>query len=60
MVRRSDRADALGYRVVTATGSGRFAVEDELRALETLVMIAGGWTGDRQWAAAGRADSALR
>ncbi|GAA1577868.1 LacI family DNA-binding transcriptional regulator [Dactylosporangium maewongense] len=34
-----ERADTLGYRVVTATGSGRFAVEDELRALETLVMM---------------------
>ncbi|WP_433283888.1 LacI family DNA-binding transcriptional regulator [Pseudonocardia sp. CA-142604] len=32
-----ERAAARGYRVVTATGSGSFAVADERRALETLV-----------------------
>ncbi|GAA1203611.1 LacI family DNA-binding transcriptional regulator [Pseudonocardia alaniniphila] len=32
-----ERAAARGYRVVTATGSGSFAVSDERRALETLV-----------------------
>ena len=34
-----ERAASHGYRVVTATGSGRFAVADEFRALETLVML---------------------
>ncbi|WP_158847673.1 LacI family DNA-binding transcriptional regulator [Saccharothrix deserti] len=34
-----ERAASHGYRVVTATGSGRFAVADEHRALETLVML---------------------
>lgn len=34
-----DRAAHHGYRVVTATGSGRFAVADEQRALETLVRL---------------------
>jgi len=32
-----EQAAARSYRVVTATGSGRFAVQDERRALETLV-----------------------
>lgn len=32
-----ERAAAAGYRVVTATGSGRFSVPEERRALETLV-----------------------
>ncbi|UIX33492.1 LacI family DNA-binding transcriptional regulator [Streptomyces sp. GQFP] len=34
-----ERAAFHGYRVVTATGSGRFDVEDEHRALETLAML---------------------
>ncbi|MGI5284403.1 LacI family DNA-binding transcriptional regulator [Nonomuraea polychroma] len=34
-----ERAAFHGYRVVTATGSGRFAVADEYRALETLTML---------------------
>ena len=34
-----ERAAFHGYRVITATGSGRFAVADECRALETLVML---------------------
>ena len=34
-----ERAAAHGYRVVTATGSGRFSVADERRALETLVQL---------------------
>jgi DNA-binding LacI/PurR family transcriptional regulator len=33
------RAAALGYRLVSATGSGTFAVADEHRALETLVQL---------------------
>jgi DNA-binding LacI/PurR family transcriptional regulator len=32
-----ERATALGYQVVTATGSGSFTVADEVRALEALV-----------------------
>ncbi|MEV5714736.1 LacI family DNA-binding transcriptional regulator [Amycolatopsis mediterranei] len=34
-----ERAASHGYRVVTATGSGRFAVADEFRALESLAML---------------------
>ncbi|MET8981363.1 LacI family DNA-binding transcriptional regulator [Streptomyces sp. NPDC004539] len=34
-----ERAAFHGYRVVTATGSGRFEVSDEYRALETLAML---------------------
>lgn len=34
-----ERAAFHGYRVVTATGSGRFEADDEVRALETLVML---------------------
>ncbi|MER8072906.1 LacI family DNA-binding transcriptional regulator [Streptomyces sp. NPDC094034] len=34
-----ERAASHGYRVVTATGSGRFEVSDEYRALETLAML---------------------
>ncbi|MFE2942057.1 LacI family DNA-binding transcriptional regulator [Streptomyces sp. NPDC059255] len=34
-----ERAAFHGYRVVTTTGSGRFAVADEYRALETLAML---------------------
>lgn len=34
-----ERAAELGYRVVTATGSGRFALADERRALDTLVQL---------------------
>lgn len=34
-----ERAAGHGYRVVTATGSGRFEVSDEYRALETLAML---------------------
>jgi DNA-binding LacI/PurR family transcriptional regulator len=34
-----ERASHHGYRVVTTTGSGRFEVVDERRALETLVML---------------------
>ncbi|MDP4501270.1 LacI family DNA-binding transcriptional regulator [Nonomuraea turcica] len=34
-----ERAAFHGYRVVTATGSGRFAVADERRALEGLMML---------------------
>lgn len=34
-----ERAAVHGYRVVTATGSGRFALEDERRALEALVSL---------------------
>ncbi len=34
-----EQAAERGYRVVTATGSGRFAVADEQRALETLVQL---------------------
>jgi DNA-binding LacI/PurR family transcriptional regulator len=34
-----ERASHHGYRVVTTTGSGRFEIADERRALETLVML---------------------
>ncbi|MFJ6744056.1 LacI family DNA-binding transcriptional regulator [Streptomyces sp. NPDC091279] len=34
-----ERAAFHGYRVVTATGSGRFETADEFRALETLTML---------------------
>jgi DNA-binding LacI/PurR family transcriptional regulator len=34
-----ERASHHGYRAVTTTGSGRFEVVDERRALETLVML---------------------
>lgn len=34
-----ERAAFHGYRVVTATGSGKFEVDDEYRALETLAML---------------------
>ncbi|GAA1683185.1 LacI family DNA-binding transcriptional regulator [Streptomyces yatensis] len=34
-----ERAAFHGYRVVTATGSGRFEEDDEYRALETLAML---------------------
>lgn len=34
-----ERASHHGYRAVTTTGSGRFEVADERRALETLVML---------------------
>ncbi|MEW1958078.1 LacI family DNA-binding transcriptional regulator [Kineococcus sp. NPDC059986] len=34
-----ERASAVGYRIVTATGSGTFPVSEERRALETLVSL---------------------
>lgn len=34
-----ERASAVGYRIVTATGSGSFPVSEERRALETLVSL---------------------
>lgn len=34
-----DQAAARGYRVVTATGAGSFSIDDERRALETLVAL---------------------
>lgn len=39
LIAMQERAAEHGYRVVIATGSGQFAVEDEYRALETLVML---------------------